>query len=252
MSLGNELKEFLNDHDSNGFVVFSSAAPIVAKFGSGAKLEIQRLADLFSELAEFVNVLMPSFPKSNSVSTINLDQEPSKNGLLTEEFRLRFPRNRTPSRFFPFTVSGPDAQTLFALRPVHAWGDGSLYSWIESKNLDILTIGLPPYVCSVQHRAEFLNRQILPYRSEIQVTSELIVRGEREILKETLLERKRGIEVDFRPVSDALLAHGQRIANASGIVLSSMSAKAKIAVASELIKSDPLIFAQSDKRTNGD
>lgn len=242
VSLHKEMEDILTAHDSKGFVVFSSMAPIVAKFASDAEGEIRRLTDLFVELSGAVNVLMPSFPRDKPGALLDLDQEPSTNGILTESFRLRFPKNRTVSRFFPFTVSGPDADTLFTLRPEHAWGNGSLYSWIESNDLDIVTIGLPPYVCSVQHRAEYLNRELLPYRQQLQRAGELLVRGEREMVRETLLVRKKGVEVDFKPMSPVLQEHKQIISNQSGIVLSSMSAKKKITLVSDQLKKNPLVF----------
>ena len=243
MSFHKEMEDFLTARDSKGFVVFSSTAPIVARFASDAEREIRRLTDLFVELSAEVNVLMPSFPRNNTGSITDLDQEPSTNGILAESFRLRFPKNRTVSRFFPFTVSGPDAETLFALRPEDVWGDKSLYWWIESNNLDIVTIGLPPYVCSVQHRAEHLNQNLLPYREQLQRAGEVLVRGERGMLRETLLARKKGVDVDFRPISPLLQQHGQRISKESGILLSSMSAKKKITLVSDQLKRNPVVFA---------
>ena len=246
MSFITAVERFLSLSDSTGFVVFSSTAPIGASFGSEADREIDRLVDFFAELSETFNVLMPTFPRSTLEAVVDLDQEPSTNGLLTERFRLRFPRNRTVSRFFPFTVSGPDAERLFSLRPEHAWGEGSLYSYVESHDLAIVTIGLPSYVCSVQHRAEYLNRDILPYRSQVCRASEVAVRGATEIVHENLLARKEGVNVDFRPISPMLEAAGQIKSVVAGIVLSSISAKKKIDLVSKSLRENPEIFVSKN------
>ena len=235
------VNDFISQRDTKGVVVFSSMAPIFAKFGPNGMDQVRSLVDYFSELSDGVNVLMPSFPEVRNDSVINLDKEPSTNGLLTEKFRERFPLNRTVSRFFPFTVRGPDQAELFKLRPSNVWGEGSLYSWIEANNLEIITIGLPPYVCSVQHRAEFLQRKILQYRHEVQRMGEVVVRGQREMLRETLMVRRQGFDVDFRPLSQLFERNGQRISNQAGLVLTSISARAKISLVSQAIADNPLI-----------
>ena len=237
------LEDWLSIDKTQGIVVFSSAAPLYSRYGSDAVAQVQSLNDFFSETSTRTNVMMPSFPRLIGKSPVNLDVEQGTNGLLAEDFRRRFPGNRTASRFFPFTVAGPDETQLFGLRPDNVWGEGSLYSWIESHDLQIVTIGLPPYVCSVQHRAEFLQRSKVPYREELSTSGEVIIRGKREILSETLLARIEGVEVDFRPLAKLFEENGQRVLKSDGIVISSISAKTKISLVSEAIEQNPWICA---------
>lgn len=227
-----------------GYAVFSSASPLFHLWGREAQIEIERILRFFSELSATTNILMPTFPVELSLDRVNLDTERSSNGFISEEFRKRFPQNRTVSRYFPFSVAGPDAEFLFSLRPKHAWGDGSLYEWIENNDLKIVTIGLPTYVCSVQHRVEYVYRDAIDYRREARKSNQLLVRGEEVVAEETLLARKNGVEVDFRPISASLPAAGQRLDKTSGITVSVISARLKLELAGKMLSRNPRVFVK--------
>ena len=244
VSVVGQLETLLEPTNSNGFVVFASMASLSVTHGPRAGDELAKLVDHFSTLSSVTNVLMPTFPRHRGHEALDLDNETSSNGLLSERFRRNFPLNRTLSSYFPFTVNGPDVEEILSLEPEDAWGDGSLYEWIESNDLDIITIGLPSYVCSVQHRAEHLNRSLIPYRSEVQRVNKIKVRGRLREVSERLLARKPSYEVDFRAISPLLESIGQRISNDSGIMMSRVSAKQKIKLVSEQLQSNPLAFAE--------
>lgn len=244
MSLVGQLETILEPINNKGFVVFASMASLSVTHGPRAGDELAKLAAYFSALSSVTNVLMPTFPRHRGHETLDLDNEASTNGLLSERFRQNFPLNRTLSSYFPFTVNGPDVQEILSLEPADAWGDGSLYAWIQSNDLDIVTIGLPPYVCSVQHRAEHLNRSLIPYRSEVQRVNTIRIRGRLREVSERLLARKHPYEVDFRAIAPLLESIGQRISSDSGIIMSRVSAKQKIKLVSEQLRSNPLAFAE--------
>ena len=238
-----DIEAVLSDYDAQTpLVVFSSMAPVIAADPASAIENIKCLADYFQHLSKARDVLMPAFTKGYQGGTINLDVAPSTNGILAESFRERNPQNRTVSAFFSFTALGPSQDLLFSLGPKHVWGEGSLYEWIEVNDATILTVGLPPYVCSFQHRAEYLEARSISYRDFIERSGYLTVRGVRRQTHEILFARKPYANVDFRPMDAHLHLAGIEIASSSGITISAVSAKRKLELARSLIRSNSSIF----------
>lgn len=243
MSLANRLERVLEaGRESNGFVVFSSAAALISLYGKDSDNEIDNLINLFDDVAKDTNVLLPSFPRLASPGVINLDTAKSANGLISERFRSSHSLNRTKSSYFSFTAIGPDQDHIASLSPQHAWGPGSAYEWIESQDLNIITIGLPTYVCSVQHRAEYLNKEHISYRQEVTRENAVVWRESTLKLKETLFARREGFEVDFRPIEPLLGGIGQVRLQHQGIVISCVSAKLKVQLASSMIERNSTVF----------
>lgn len=243
MSLANCLERVLEPgRESNGFVVFSSAAPLISLYGKDSAIEIDKLINLFDDVAKDTNVLLPSFPRPESPGVINLDTAKSANGLISERFRSSHSLNRTKSSYFSFTAIGPDQDHIASLSPQYAWGPGSAYEWIESQDLNIITIGLPTYVCSVQHRAEYLNKDHISYRQEVTRENTVVWRESTFNLKETLFARRKGFEVDFRPIEPLLSNIGQVRLEHRGIVISRVSAKLKIMLASTMLERNSNVF----------
>lgn len=243
MSIAAKIERFLADGSDFGQVIFSSVAPIAAMHGARVHEEIGDLVTLLASMSKNRNILIPAFPRPSSDKTLNLDTTPSINGVLSEGLRKLFPFNRTLSRFFPFTAIGPSKDELFTLRPKDAWGEGSLYEWIERNDLDIVTIGLPSYVCSVQHRAEYLEQNVITYRAPIERTGTVVIRNETLDVTEKLLARLPGYEVDFRPLQPLLAEAGQVSQIIDGILVSRISAKVKLSIARSCINADPDFFA---------
>jgi aminoglycoside N3'-acetyltransferase len=223
-------------------VIFSSMAPLVAQNLRSARRDISDLAAYFQQCSKERDVLMPSFTKGYQGGAINLDVAPSSNGILTELFRAQNPRNRTTSAFFSFTAVGPSQEVLKNLRPNHVWGPGSLYEWMEKTDSTIVTVGLPPYVCSFQHRAEYLERRRISYRKFLKLGGLITIRGEQKRITETLFARLPGADVDFRPMNEQLHRTGIEISSVGGITVSAVSAKRKLELARSLIRSNGSIF----------
>ena len=238
-----DIERVLENYDNQTpLVVFSSMAPVIAADPGSARENIKGLTEYFQELSKTRDVLMPSFTNGYQDGGINLDVTPSSNGILAESFREQNPQNRTESAFFSFTAVGPSQDLLFSLRPQHVWGEGSLYEWIEETDSTILTIGLPPYVCSFQHRAEYLEARSISYRNFIERSGYLTVRGAKKQTTEILFARKSYAHVDFRPMTAHLHLAGIQLASSSGITVSAVSAKKKLELARSLIRSNSLIF----------
>lgn len=225
-----------------GFALFSSSGSIAQNMGKESRDELHNVVDLLQEVSETHQVLVPTFPIQEFADVANLDSLKSRNGIISELFRKLYPLNRTVSKFFPFTVAGPEAENLYQLRPRTVWGEGSLYEWIEKNNIAIITLGLPPYVCSIQHRAEYLMRHHIHYRNEITRSNKILIRNRLEVLTETLLVRKPGVTVDFAPIMNELYNSNQTRLMESGINYSIMSAQEKINIASQMIDADSEVF----------
>lgn len=228
--------------NSSPVVVFSSAASLFVARSSNFENELASILEFFSDLSRERDVLMPAFPVASNDEVINLDFLKSKNGLISEMFRLRNPSSRTKSSIFPFTATGPNAKTLFSLEPSHVWGDDSLYGWLESMRATVVTIGLRPYVCSIQHRAEFINLDRIDYRGKSFRNANIILRGESLKLKEGLSPRIGEAVVDFAPIEKRLSEIGQLVTIVDGVTISSVRADKKIALASTMIVDDPNVF----------
>jgi aminoglycoside N3'-acetyltransferase len=238
-----DINAVLSKYDAQTpLVVFSSMAPVIAADPKSARKNVEHLTAHFHQLSNTRDVLMPSFTNGYQDGALNLDLAPSRNGLLAESFRERNPKNRTLSAFFSFTAVGPSQNLLFSLEPKHVWGDGSLYEWIEATDSTILTIGLPTYVCSFQHRAEYLERENISYREFIQRNGTIIIRGHAKQTTEILFARRGTANVDFRPISSHLHLAGIEVASSSGITVSAVSAKRKLELARSLIRSNSSIF----------
>jgi aminoglycoside N3'-acetyltransferase len=223
-------------------VVFSSMAPIVSLEPESASRNISELARYFQDLSKSRDVLMPSFTPGYGGAVLNLDSATSRNGLLSEFFRAQHPLNRTVSAFFAFTAVGPSQDHLFTLEPEHAWGEGSLYEWIEQNDSTIVTIGLPPYVCSFQHRAEYLEMERVSYRHLVNVSGTVKIRGRQRQLSETLFARNAGVSVDFRPICPSLPQADIHVSSSAGVTVSAISARKKLELARNLIQSNNSIF----------
>lgn len=233
------LEEFPTDIP---IICFSSMASFVSVFRHESKKNIALLAKFFSSMGSHRDVLMPTFPRAAGRNSVDLDLARSTNGALTESFRLLHPSQRTLSAVFPFSFHGPSAELLGKLTPAHAWGDGSVYDWAEQRDALILTIGLPRYVCSVQHRAEYLESKLVRYRYFKTIQSELKVNGLRFNLQETLFVRRKGVNVDFSPMSALLESSSQVVREVQGVSVSAIRAREKLNLAREAIRRNPQVF----------
>jgi len=248
VTLEERLDRQLGEFEANRpVVVFSSTASMHSHFREKTGNHLLNLCDYFQDISSSRDVLIPSFPKGAVENFIDLDSRQSANGMLSEAFRERFAHNRTRSAFFPFTVVGPSSESLFRLEPRHAWGAGSVYEWLESNDAVIVTIGLPIYVCSFQHRAEFLEKDKVHYREFITMEGTLNVRSTNFAFRETLFARRAGVNVDFRPITPFLSEVGQIVEKFDNITISSVSSRRKLNLVREMIRADPGAFVKGEK-----
>lgn len=224
-------------------VLFSGAAPIAHGLGKGAKGEIRKFISFLQDLSTQRDVLLPAFPRLSPGEVFDLENTPCANGIIAESFRESFQMNRTTSFYFPFTAAGPSTSHLISLRPRFAWGDGSLYEWIETQDALIATVGVHPTVCSFQHRAEYLEADQVSYRYSVYRKNNLIRNGHKISVQEGLMVRKPGVSVDFKPVLPYLRKEGLAIETSSGVTLSAIGARAKLATVRKVIRANPTVFA---------
>jgi aminoglycoside N3'-acetyltransferase len=242
------LNSVLSKYDAQSpLIVFSSMAPVISADPSNSAQNLKNLTQYFQQLSTNRDVLMPSFTTGYQDGTINLDKAPSRNGALSESFRKLYPRNRTVSAFFSFTATGPSQELLFSMEPEHVWGEGSTYEWIETIDATIVTIGLPQYVCSFQHRAEYLERENVSYRDFIKRSGSITVRGAQKQVTETLFASRPNAFVDFRPMSAHLHLAGIEVASSGGVTVTAVSSKRKLELARSLIRSNSAIFLSTGR-----
>lgn len=146
---------------------------------------------IYHELKEVVGprrtLLMPTYTQRPSQGVLNLDTTPGMTGMVNECLRQDPHAKRTASAFFSFAAIGPDAEYLSSLRPQDAWGDGSVFEYIERKNAHIVMLGVPIEMCSFLHRLEWNTK--VPYRYTKDFETAILLDGEPERLKERLFVR---------------------------------------------------------------
>ena len=135
-------------------VVYSAAWPIMRELGRADQPAVEQIVDVILEAAGDRTVCMPTFTRGYHDGVSNLDNELSSTGIISELFRQRPGTSRTLSAFFSFAARGPMAAQVRNLKPADAWGDGSLYEWMESSAARFIMLGAHPTHCSYLHRLE--------------------------------------------------------------------------------------------------
>lgn len=198
-------------------------------------------------------LLMPTFTSGFTDGRIDLDRTPGTTGILAETLRTQPESRRTASAFFSFAVTGPGASTLVALRPRDAWGEGSVYAWMEAHDAHCIMIGVPATTCSFIHRLEWLFRSALPYRTEKIFEGAAIIEESEVPLQETLLVRQQHPEAlnDFSPVTEPFRQHGLRECDADGVGVSEIGARSIVAALTPLMQANPelLVHYQAEPST---
>lgn len=132
-------------------------------------------------------LLMPTYTPGPRDGRIDLDTEPCISGMVNERLRRLPGTRRTASAFFSFAARGPEADQIAQLRPDDAWGEGSLFAWIQELNAQLVVLGVPWAMSSFLHRAEWLTN--VPYRYRKSFTSVCMRDGREEFLAERLFVR---------------------------------------------------------------
>ncbi|MET4371918.1 aminoglycoside N3'-acetyltransferase [Bradyrhizobium sp. LB12.1] len=242
------LGDLIGEHGNRPLVVFSALWPLARAMGMPGRAANEGVLSLLWEFGRSRRLFaMPAFTPGFRDAFCDLDSEPSTTGVLTDTFRRQSGVRRTVSAFFSFAVTGPQAADLVALRPAQAWGDGSVYHWFESEDVQFLMLGCHPTHCSYLHRAEQLLAERIPYRFFKQ--KEGRVRHERRDfdLAEDLYVRILEPEVinDLTVLRPVLEQSGMTVADFAGAPVSVMGAKAMRDATLVALSADPLMLVKN-------
>jgi aminoglycoside 3-N-acetyltransferase len=210
---------------------------------------VEDLLDILVDAAGSRSILMPSFTRGFVDGVCNLDIENSSTGVLSECFRKRPGVRRTLSAFFPFTVKGPVIDEVINLKPEYAWGEGSIYEWMEKRDVCFLMFGTHPTHCSYLHRLEWLARDAINYRFDKVFRGQLIREGVVMDFVETLYVRKLDPPVvnDFAVLLPFLVSMGMKLEKPRGLSISSYHAKELLAQVLPVIRRDPFFTVKNKK-----
>jgi aminoglycoside N3'-acetyltransferase len=192
-------------------------------------------------------VLMPTYTSGFREGRIDLSRAACTTGMVNERFRCMSGTLRTASAFFSFAVRGPDAAELAALRPANAWGEHSVFDWIDRHNATLVMIGVPWAMCSFLHRAEWLAR--VPYRYDKRFTGTCVIDGAEETLTETLFVRSLDPPAwnIWPDLEDLLAPHGMRRFTIGRGYAASMAARDLMGAITPVLGRDPFRFVQNSE-----
>lgn len=176
-----------------------------------------------------------------------MDRERGTTGLLNELLRLTSGSCRTASAFFSFACLGPQAEELAQLRPDDAWGDGSIYEWMEIHDAHCLMIGVQRTQCSYLHRLEWLRKELIPYRYIKTFIGKMIRDVHPEPLQERLFVRDResGVLNTWESHVEHLKQFGLRSIFLGNGYITEMSAKAMKDALLPVVTQDPFAFVKN-------
>tara|TARA_Y100001934_G_scaffold249228_1_gene310504 strand:- start:2876 stop:3634 length:759 start_codon:yes stop_codon:yes gene_type:complete len=232
--------------DDRPIVVFSSAWPFLKVMREHDEKGVEKLLDVLLDVVGDRGLLMPTFTRGYIDGYCDLDLNGSSTGVLTECFRKRKDTHQTLSAFFSFAVSDKVASEVTHLKPKHAWGEGSLYEWMEQRDVCFLLLGTHPTNCSYLHRMEWLVRDTINYRFDKKFSGTLIREGLSFDLQETLFVRRLNPPVlqDFTVLLPILEKAGMKIQVVNGISIASYHARSILEYVLPAIQQDPFLFVK--------
>ncbi len=240
--LSNCLQELLKD-DDRPIVVFSSAWPFFRAIGYSNTQVLEELLQVIIDAAANRTLLMPAFSNGYNRNKFNLDTEPSSAGVLSNAFRKTNGVIRTLSAFFSFSVKGPAIPEVYDLIPEDAWGDDSIYHWMELKNARFIMLGVDPSHCSFIHRIEWLLRDLITYRY-FKTFEGILSRNDKNIkCQERVFVRSLMPEAinDFRVFNEPLKKAGMLTYFVQGIPVSLYDANQVLSSIIPVMQEDPLV-----------
>ena len=218
--LNGVLRELLG-HDDRPIVVFSSAWPFFRAIGRADPEVVEKLLQTIMDAVGKRSLLMPAFSGGYREGICDLDRIPSSTGVISEAFRRKRGNIRTLSAFFSFSVRGPAINEVSDLMPAEAWGDDSIYHWMELQNARFLMLGTDPTHCSYLHRVEWLLRDVISYRY-VKAFDGVLRRDKKDIqCREQLFVRclKPELKNDFTVLNDVLETAGMVTTSVQGVPL---------------------------------
>lgn len=233
--------------DQRPVVVFSSAWPFLRAMGANDLRSVEQLLDALLEGIGHRTVLMPTFTDGFVNGRCDLDTGSSSTGVITECFRKRPGSRRTLSAYFSFAATGRDLPEFIDLRPADAWGDQSLYEWMERRDVCFLMFGTHATHSSYFHRAEWLLRKQIAYRYPKTFRGSVTREGRGIELEETLFVRRLDPPVvnDFTVLLPALDSAGLRRRTIEGIGISSHYAQPAMAAILDALERDPYLLVKN-------
>jgi len=240
--LGSVLRELLGD-DQRPVVVFSSAWPFFHAMGRANPSAVKDILEVVIDSVGERSLLMPSFSAGYKDGVCDLDSAPSLTGVISEVFRRDYAEVRTLSAFFSFAALGPAAKQVSELMPEDAWGDGSIYHWMEQQNARFILLGTDSTHCSYLHRVEWLLRDIIAYRYVKAFEGTLRRSGKEMLCREQLFVRSLEPEArnDFTVLKETLAASGMVSTDVQGVPLAFYDAEQVLSSVLPVMKNDPLL-----------
>jgi hypothetical protein len=190
---------------------------------------------------------MPTFTQGFVNGICNLDISPSTTGTISEAFRKRPNVKRTLSAFFSYAFIGPGSEELVDLIPLHAWGEHSIYEWMEKKNVIFLLFGTHPTHCSYIHRFEWLCRENISFRFNKTFHGTLIRNSQEINWNETLFVRNLNPPVinDFTGLENILSKTCMKQIIINGIPISSYTSQQLLTYVLPIIQNDPFSIVKN-------
>ncbi|MCW5679418.1 MAG: AAC(3) family N-acetyltransferase [Xanthobacteraceae bacterium] len=173
----------------NPIVVYSAIWPLARSLGLMGPAALSLLLQVLDEVRDGRTLLMPTHTAPDANSFCDLDATASLTGLLSEGFRKQPDVRRTVSAYFSYAAVGPHQTEVVSLRPQDAWGDGSLFEWMEKEDVTFLMLGCHPTHCSYLHRMEWLEAPRIPYRYSKSMSNTVRHEGHEFKLGERLFVR---------------------------------------------------------------
>lgn len=206
---------------------------------------------LVKEIGENRTLLMPAYTRGFQNGVIDLDAEPGNTGMVNELLRQAPGTKRTASAFFSFVARGPEATSLARLRPVDAWGKGSVFEWIEAHDATIIMLGVPWCMCSFLHRAEWF--QNVPYRYLKSFSGVMVRDGKPEALNERLFVRSLDPLADniWPGLEGYLEEAGMKAYKVGQSQLAAIGARALIKAVAGQLQKNPFSFVKNPELLRG-
>jgi aminoglycoside N3'-acetyltransferase len=243
-----EFQSILNKHKSNRpLVAYSALWPFLRNICETPQKISELIID--SLVGNFSTVLMPTFTGGYVDGVCDLNVEKSTTGFISEFFRTNYPIVRTPSAFFSFAAVGQYQEDLLNLKPKDAWGDGSLYHWLEETDAIAITIGVHPTHISYIHRLEWVFNSQIPYRFLKTFSGSLVWKNKNIPIEETLFVREsNAIENDMTILKEYFVRDGMKIYEIEGIPVSIIDINQIKKTCIFLMNNDPLILLKRHKK----
>jgi aminoglycoside 3-N-acetyltransferase len=194
-------------------------------------------------------VVFPAYTYAyNKERRFDIRNTKPETGVLPEAFMRREGVKRTRSAISGFLAKGPLADEMVPILGRSVWGENSLLEWMETRNIRIVTLGLPwALSCGYLHRIEELAR--VPYRYYKEFPG--AYRDENGTWKkwtETMYVRPMGVRslFNWHLVNELLYERRQVLfGSLPGVQIESCLAKDMVAAGRDLLSPNPYALIEN-------